>query len=145
MDFQKEIDLFPVRLDIPVQWGDMDAAQHVNNIRYLCWTESSRIAFFEKFGMGVDFAAGVAPILAWHDFKYIFPLTYPDTAIITCGVTKEEANEFTLESRIYSKNHSRLAGISMQRIKAYDYQTLAKVDLPQSWVEGLNSAVSGDK
>lgn len=140
MDLQKEIDSFPVRLDIPLQWGDMDAAQHVNNVRYLRWTESSRIAFFEKFGMGVDFAIGVAPILAWHDFKYIFPLTFPDTAIVTCGVAKVEANEFTLESRIYSTKYNRIAGISMQRIKSYDYQALAKVDLPQSWVEGLQKA-----
>ena len=87
--------------------------------------------------MGVAFAAGVAPILAWHDFKYIFPLIYPDTAIITCGVAKVESDEFTLESRIYSTKHSRLVGISMQRIKAYDYQTLSKVDLPERWVEGL--------
>lgn len=141
MSFQEEIESYPIKLEIPVQWGDMDAAQHVNNIRYMRWTESVRIAFFQKFGMGVNFADGVAAILAWHDFKYIFPMTYPDIAIVTCGVAKVEENEFTMECRVYSKTHRRLAGISFQRIKAYDYSKLTKVDLPDNWVEGLKRSM----
>ena len=31
-----------------VHWGDMDAAQHVNNLAYLRWAESARIELFEK-------------------------------------------------------------------------------------------------
>ena len=39
---------WPVRRELPVQWGDMDAFAHVNNTVYLRWFETVRIAYFEE-------------------------------------------------------------------------------------------------
>ena len=142
MNFISEIQQFPIRIDIPVQWGDMDAANHVNNLNYLRWTESSRIEFFRKFDIGVACQKGIAPILAWQDCKYIFPLTFPDTAIIVSGVNEIGQDHFILESRVYSAVHERIAVISMQKMVAYDYQLLKKIELPQVWVDGLGKAKS---
>ena len=133
MDILKEIESYPIRLDIPVQWGDMDSAHHVNNLRYMRWTESSRIEFFRKFNIGVAFQNGIAPILAWQDCKYIFPMTYPDTAIVTCKVSSVEEGQFFIESKIYSLLHQRIAAVSTQRMMAYDYSTLVKAKLPDEW------------
>ena len=36
-----------VSLEIRIHWGDMDAMQHVNNIIYLKWVESTRLLLFE--------------------------------------------------------------------------------------------------
>ncbi len=33
---------WPVTVELPVQWGDMDAFGHVNNAVYLRWFESRR-------------------------------------------------------------------------------------------------------
>ena len=41
---------FPIIERIPVAWGDMDAFQHVNNVVYLKWFETARIAFFQAVG-----------------------------------------------------------------------------------------------
>ena len=38
---------FPVCVREPVIWGDMDAFGHVNNIVYLRYFESARIAYFD--------------------------------------------------------------------------------------------------
>lgn len=141
MDILKEIESYPIRLDIPVQWGDMDSANHVNNLRYMRWTESSRIEFFRKFNIGVAFQNGVAPILAWQDCKYIFPLTYPDIAIITCKVSSIGEGQFFMESKIYSDEHQRIAAVSSQRIMAYDYATLAKAKLPDEWIDGIERSM----
>ena len=71
---------FPVHIEIDVQWGDMDAVQHVNNTVYLRWTESARIEYFQRLGYGVSQQEGEAGfILGWQDCKYIFPVTFPDT------------------------------------------------------------------
>ena len=37
---------FPVTINLPVLWGDQDAFRHVNNIVYLRWFESARIAYW---------------------------------------------------------------------------------------------------
>ena len=69
-----------VQLDVQVHWGDMDAMQHVNNIIYLKWVESTRLLLFDQLMKGET--AGVSeigPILSWSDIKYIAPVVYPDT------------------------------------------------------------------
>jgi acyl-CoA thioester hydrolase len=42
---------YPVVIEIPIAWGDMDAFQHVNNIVYFRYFESARIAYFEKLNL----------------------------------------------------------------------------------------------
>ena len=78
-----------VQLEIQVHWGDMDAMQHVNNIIYLKWVESTRLLLFERL-MGNENAgtAEIGPILAWSDIKYISPVVYPDTVRVEFDIVK---------------------------------------------------------
>ena len=87
------------------------------------------------------FQNGIAPILAWQDCKYIFPMTYPDTAIVTCKVSSVEEGQFFIESKIYSQKYQRIAAISSQRIMAYDYTALAKANLPDEWRAGIEKSM----
>ena len=57
------MDSYPVQLEIPVAWGDMDAFGHVNNTVYLRWFESARIAFFERISIRASRPEKVGPIL----------------------------------------------------------------------------------
>ena len=41
---------WPIRTEISLQWGDMDAFNHVNNVIYIRWCETSRIELFRKIG-----------------------------------------------------------------------------------------------
>ena len=41
----------PVVIEVPVAWGEMDSFQHVNNIVYLRYFESARIAYFERLSL----------------------------------------------------------------------------------------------
>ena len=56
---------FPVTIQVPVAWGEMDAFGHVNNIVYFRYFESARIAYFEKIEF-IKFKdnIGVGPILS---------------------------------------------------------------------------------
>ena len=45
------LDSYKIKERYPVHWGDMDAAKHVNNLIYLRWAESARIAFVKEMGM----------------------------------------------------------------------------------------------
>ena len=123
---------FPVNIEIDVQWGDMDAAQHVNNTVYLRWTESSRIDFFIKLGYGISQKDGEAGfILGFQDCKYIFPVTFPDTVIVGAKVVEVGKDRIFFQSQFFSKKYQRLAAISNQTIVTYDYSTLKKVDVPE--------------
>ena len=70
-----EISKSPLILEVPLLWGDMDSAKHVNNLVYLKWAETSRILLFDKM-MDTSFEGEEGPILGWQDCKYIFPMTF---------------------------------------------------------------------
>jgi acyl-CoA thioester hydrolase len=122
---------FPITLDIPVAWGEMDAFQHVNNIVYLRYAESARIAYLERAGLGDTLqTTGIGPILASIQCRYKFPLTYPDTARIGTRAGEVGADRFTMHFRIVSTRHGRIAAEGDSVIVSYDYRAGSKVPLP---------------
>jgi acyl-CoA thioester hydrolase len=136
---EKELDKYTLILKYDVHWGDMDAAQHVNNIIYLRWLESARIAYFEAMKMDTAFkGAETGPILGWQDCKYIFPVTFPDKVQI--GVRSAEIlnDRFFLECAVFSEKHRRLAALSKQSIIPYNYTKLSKVEMPTNWLDAIN-------
>ena len=137
---EEELKKYKVIQEYKVQWGHMDAARHVNNTVYLRWAESARIAYFEAMAMDTTFqGGGVGPILGWQDCKYIFPLTFPDTAIVGARTIEKQDDRFIMECAIYSTTHQRISAISKQSIIPYNYGALKKVDLPITWIEKINA------
>jgi len=132
---KEEISNAIASFEIPVQWGDMDAAQHVNNLEYLRWVESVRIEFLKKINYGNADFNEVGPILAWHDCKYIFPVTYPDDIAASYNVIKIEGDKMFCEAKLFSKKHNRLVAISNNTLVAYNYKKFNKVHIPHNWLE----------
>lgn len=129
------MDNFDISLDIPVQWGDMDAAQHVNNVIYLKWVEAGRIRFFFKLNsdrlIRLD---DIGPIVAWQDCKYIRPVNYPDTVIVKVRKKEILEDRLVLETRIFSKEENQIVAISNQQIMPYNYKTKSKAPIPLDWI-----------
>ena len=133
------LDDFKIITRYDVHWGDMDAARHVNNLVYMRWTESARIHYFQMMEMDTSFlGGGVGPILGWQDCKYIFPMTYPDTAIVGLRTVEILEDRFIMQCAVFSEQHQRLASLGKQSIIPYNYKELRKVPLPGEWVEGIN-------
>jgi acyl-CoA thioester hydrolase len=123
---------YPVILDITVAWGEMDAFQHVNNIVYLRYAESARIAYLEQAGLSESMeGTGIGPILASINCRYLFPVTYPDIVRVGTRVTEIGADRFTVHFRIVSTRHGRVAAQGDSVIVSYDYRNGSKVPLPE--------------
>ena len=76
---------FPVVVELPVVWGEMDARQHVNNAVYFRYFESGRTVYFERLGVWKMIGdTGIGVILAAINCRFRIPLTFPDT--ISVGV-----------------------------------------------------------
>lgn len=121
-----------------VHWGDMDAMQHVNNIIYLKWVESTRLLLLEQLMKGET--AGVAeigPILAWSDIKYIAPVVYPDTVKIDFDIVRLKDDRLECQAHLYSTAQNRLVAISKNTIKAYNIKELKKAEIPSHWIRQL--------
>ena len=120
---------------LDVQWADMDAALHVNNVNYLRWAEVARIAFFSDINDGkLSNEDNIGPVVAWQDCKYIRPVTYPDSVIIGVERTEILEDRIVLEIKIFSERQARLVAISHQHIVSYDYKRKMKAPLPMNWM-----------
>jgi acyl-CoA thioester hydrolase len=126
---------YPAHIKIPVQWGDMDAAQHVNNIIYLRWFETARIQYFDQIGELID-ANGkdvMNLILAETYCRYRIPVTFPDNVIIAARVLPESIYEFgfKMEHIIISERNHYITTEGWTRIVWYDYDETRKAPLPE--------------
>ena len=72
----------------------MDALGHVNNVRYITWVETARIAFFEKLGMSTRAGDRIGPILARIENDFLEPVEYP--ARVTVGIRPERVGNTSL-------------------------------------------------
>lgn len=136
---------FPVTIQVPVAWGEMDAFQHVNNVVYFRYFESARIAYFDAIGvMTVMDATGVGPILAETRCRYRIPLTFPDTVTVGARVSALAPKGFLMRYAVVSRRHGKLAADGDGRIVTIDYARGGKVPLPEA-VRDRILALEGDR
>lgn len=126
---------FPVSLEIPVAWGDMDAFGHVNNTVYFRYFESARIAYFEQLDLAHNRGAG--PILASTRCDFKLPLTYPDTVVASTGITRVGTSSFTMAYRVLSRRHDAEAASGEGVVVYYDYEAGASRPLPAALREAI--------
>src|SRR5512142_3054760 len=93
---------FPVSVEIPVAWGEMDAFQHVNNVAFVRWVESARVAYFGRLGLMSPHTDGIGPILARVGVDYGRPVNYPDTIRVEATVQRIGASSIIMRYRIRS-------------------------------------------
>jgi len=131
---------YPFIIESAVEWGDMDAFQHVNNTKYFRYFERVRFAHFEKYGLiaGMQ-SSGTGPILASTRCRFRFPLSYPDTILIGTRLTDLQADRFLMEYGIYSRKDERVAAEGDGFIIYYNYRTDKKADIPQDLYRTLQA------
>jgi acyl-CoA thioester hydrolase len=126
-------DSAPVRIEVDVAWGDMDAFQHVNNVVYLRWFESARIEYFRQIGFIEHMErTGHGPILAETRCRFRFPVTFPDHIIATVSVRDVGEDRFVMDYRLYSTRHDRLVAEGDGRIVCYDFNGGSAIALPDA-------------
>ena len=122
---------YPVTVEIPVAWGEMDAFRHVNNAVYFRYFETARIALFEEIGWAPsEESGGVGPILAATDCRFRIPLTYPDTVTAAAWVGDIGEDRFIMKYAVFSLRHEAVAAEGSGTIVAFDYGRGAKASLP---------------
>ena len=128
---QESLKTYPVVIEIPVAWGEMDSLQHVNNIVYFRYFESARMAYFNKLDLwNFIKETGIGPILASTNCKFRIPLTYPDTVSVGTKVTEIKDDRFLMKYLIMSHTHGKVAAEGEGLIVSYNYRELAKATLP---------------
>jgi len=123
---------FPVVVQFPVAWGEMDAYRHVNNAVYFRYFENARLEYFRRLGwFEFEQQTGIGPILRDTAARFRRPLTYPDTVAVGVRVTHLGEDRFTMEYRLVSDALGEVAAEGHGTIVTYHYPEEKKVPIPE--------------
>lgn len=130
---------FPIVIDMPVAWGQMDAFNHVNNVVYFRFFEDARIAYFEKIQYLQEIEkSGVGPILAHTECKYKFPVTFPDDLKLAARVVEMRDSDLTMQYVVWSGKAEKVAAEGTGKIVSYDYRNNCRIDIPDNIRQRIN-------
>lgn len=123
----------PVIIHLTVQWGEMDAYQHVNNTVYFRYFESARVLYLQKIGFE-DYSkhGGIGPILGHTQCKFLKPLTYPDEVIVGARTMELKEDRFIMELKLFSTKLQKLAAVGTADMVAFNYLEGRKATLPET-------------
>jgi acyl-CoA thioester hydrolase len=122
---------YPVVIDLPVVWGEMDAYGHVNNIIYFRYFETARMAYFERVDYP-DFLERnpLGPILASTSCRFRAPLAFPDRVSVGARVARVDEDRFVMFYAVYSHRLQKIAAEGEGTIVCFDYRENRKAPLP---------------
>ena len=140
MRTRKEFDqAFPVKVNLPVQWGDMDAFGHVNNTVYFKYFETARLAYFNQVGVMEDMQAEqLGPILAETSAQFKRALVFPDQIIAGANVTENQTYGFLMQYGVYSEQQDTVTTLGTGRIVMVDYNSGKKVKPTQQLLQAID-------
>lgn len=122
---------FPAVISLPVQWGDQDAYQHVNNVVYFRWFESARIHYLELIGLKQMYQAqGIGPILAAISCNYRKQLNYPDTIQVGARITRIGRTSMTMEHFLFSTSQQAVVADGSSTLVVFDYKAQRPTPVP---------------
>ncbi|MGH7598443.1 MAG: acyl-CoA thioesterase [bacterium] len=124
---------FPVVVQFPVAWGEMDALGHVNNIVYFRYFESARVAYLTKINfIDPEQNDGTAAILASTQCDFRKALAYPDIVSIGARVVEIGSDRFKMEYRLVSHRLQKKTAEGKGVVVAYNYREKRKTELPEA-------------
>lgn len=124
---------YPVTVEFPIHWGEMDAFGHVNNARFFTWFETSRIAFFQAVGIASQRQDAMAPILASAHCDYLEPVVFPVRLVVGARASKLGNTSLTLEHAVWPvQAPEQLFARGTSVVVLLNYATGEKVRIPDA-------------
>lgn len=122
---------YPVIIELPVVWGEMDSYRHVNNVVYFRYFEGARLEYFRRMGwFEFEEETGIGPILAATAARFRKPLTYPDIVWVGSHVSAIGEDRMTMDYRLVSQRLEAVAAEGHGTIVSYHYKQGKKVPVP---------------
>lgn len=124
---------YPVTIEVPVQWGELDAYGHVNNTVFFRYFESARMAYLDRCGFSELYdRERIGPILHSTECRFRCALFHPDLVLVGARALQIERDRFVMGYAVVSQSQDRIAADGRGTLVSFDYKKRAKVPLPES-------------
>lgn len=132
--------LYPMITVRKVQWGDMDALSHVNNVTYFRYLEDVRLGVMEQLGIFPRlFNEGTGLVIADARCRYKAPVVYPDTLHIGVRVEILGEDKIVFHYALFSEQMQRVAAEAETTQVCVSPQTGRKTAMPNWFKAALDT------
>jgi len=92
---------FPSKLQLRIDWSEMDTFGHINNVQYFKYTQAARVNLWEQIkSMTAMWEQRVGPNLASASCQFRKPLFYPDTVRVQSRLEFIKTTSFGIHHQI---------------------------------------------
>ncbi|MEO6697837.1 MAG: thioesterase family protein [Paraperlucidibaca sp.] len=132
--------LYPGILATKVQWGDMDALNHVNNVVYFQYLENTRLTMMEQLGIFPRlFAEGTGLVIADARCRYKAPVVFPDMLHIGVRVEIVGDDQIVFHYALFSEQMQRVAAEAETIQVCVNPQTGRRTPMPEWFKAALET------
>src|SRR5512135_456346 len=91
------MDQYPLKTEVRIDWSEIDAFGHVNNLAILKYVQAARVKYLETIGLMQSQAEiKIGPILASTSCQYRKPLFYPGQVTVHSAVDAIKNSSFRM-------------------------------------------------
>ena len=124
-------DNFHVKLQLRIDWSELDTFGHVNNVSYFKYIQASRVNYMEYFRMiNYHKETNTGPILASCKCDFKKPLYYPGQVIIFSRVEYIKNTSFCICHKLIDEKGEVVAE-AQDILVMYDYNKNNKIPFPK--------------
>jgi acyl-CoA thioester hydrolase len=119
-----------MKLELRIDWSELDALGHVNNLQIMKYVQSARVNYLEQVGISQLHAGQhVGTILASIHTQFLKPLFYPGNVTIFSRLDYIKTSSFKIHYEIYN-DKNELAAEAQDILVYYDFDKKHKLSIP---------------
>jgi Predicted thioesterase len=124
------MDHFSAKLELRIDWSEIDLFGHVNNVAFLKYIQAARVHYMEMIGlMQMQAETKKGPVLASVSCQFRKPLFYPGQVIIYSQVDSMKNTSLGMYHEIHDPDDEIVAE-AQDIIVLYDFIKNAKLIIP---------------
>jgi acyl-CoA thioester hydrolase len=131
---------FRLYCPIQVRYGDLDPQGHVNNARYLTYTEQARVSYLVELGLwdGVSFL-DLGLIVADVHLSFLAPIVIGQATQVGARVTRIGNKSIHFEYQIKDEDTGQVMARGESVMVAFDYRAGVSIPVPPAWREKISA------
>ncbi|AIF52984.1 thioesterase family protein [Pelosinus sp. UFO1] len=130
---------FSTKLELRIDWSEIDLFEHVNNVAISKYIQSARVNYLETIGlMQLQSETKKGPILVSTTCQFRKPLFYPGQVSIYSKVEFIKNTSFGIKHIIYNEQNE-ISAEAQDIIVFFDFNNNAKLIIPNEIREKIET------
>ena len=134
--------VFPFKLELRLDWSEMDLFGHVNNVQYFKFIQAARVNLWEQIPSMISlWNQRIGPSLASSGCQFRKPLFYPGNIIVKSRLEFIKNTSFGIHHQVVNQNKDVCAE-AHDVVVLFDFNKNEKVQIPdhmRTEMEQLNA------